>query len=115
MAVGPDRALDSPNFFLGATELFGTAFFSPAILGAVSRPALPGNTIRDNVEAVHRLPRGIENHALRASSVFHGRAAGLSVGSELPGFADRIVATSGTAKTYPQAWCGSKDRSPRLR
>jgi homoserine O-acetyltransferase len=60
-------------------------------------------TIRDNVEAVHRLL----NEDLK---VTHLRALiGFSMGAQqafqwavsYPTFADRIVATSGTAKTYP--------------
>ncbi len=60
-------------------------------------------TIRDNVAGVHRLLiDDLKVTHLRAIDwLFHGRATGLSMGRQLPGFADRIVATSGTAKTYP--------------
>ena len=60
-------------------------------------------TIRDNVEAVHRL-------LTEELKVTHLRAViGFSMGAEqafqwavsYPTFADRIVATSGTAKCYP--------------
>jgi len=60
-------------------------------------------TIRDNVEAVHRL-------LTEELKVTHLRAViGFSMGAQqafqwavsYPQFADRVVATSGTAKTYP--------------
>ena len=60
-------------------------------------------TIRDNVDAVHRL-------LTQELKVSHVRAVvGFSMGAEqafqwavsYPDFADRIVATSGTAKCYP--------------
>jgi homoserine O-acetyltransferase len=60
-------------------------------------------TIRDNVEAVHRL-------LVEELKVTHLKAViGFSMGAQqafqwavsYPDFADRIVATSGTAKTYP--------------
>ena len=60
-------------------------------------------TIRDNVEAVHRLlAEDLKVTHLRAVIGFSmGARAGVPVGGQLSGFADRIVATSGTAKTWP--------------
>lgn len=63
-------------------------------------------TIRDNVEAVHRL-------LTEELKITHLRAVvGFSMGAQqafqwavsYPEFADRIVATSGTAKTYPHGF-----------
>ncbi|HYV99183.1 MAG TPA: hypothetical protein VE967_17125, partial [Gemmatimonadaceae bacterium] len=65
-------------------------------------PCFPVTTIRDNVEAVHRL-------LVEDLKVTHLRAIiGFSMGAQqafqwavsYPDFADRVVATSGTAKTY---------------
>jgi homoserine O-acetyltransferase len=103
--MGSDRALDTSKLFLVATELFGN--------GRSSSPSntpepyhgtrFPVTTIRDNVEAVHRL-------LTEELKVTHLRAIiGFSMGAQqafqwavsYPTFADKIVATSGTAKTYP--------------
>jgi homoserine O-acetyltransferase len=63
-------------------------------------------TIRDNVEAVHRL-------LVDELKIPHVRAiVGFSMGAQqafqwavsYPNFADRVVATSGTAKTYPHGF-----------
>jgi homoserine O-acetyltransferase len=63
-------------------------------------------TIRDNVEAVRRL-------LVEELKIPHVRAiVGFSMGAQqafqwavsYPGFADRVVATSGTAKTYPHGF-----------
>ena len=65
-------------------------------------PRFPQMTIRDNVEAVHRL-------LTEELKITHLRAIiGFSMGAQqafqwalsYPTFADRIVATAGTAKTY---------------
>ena len=102
--IGPGRALDTATMFLVATELFGNGHSSsPSNTPEPFRgPRFPVMTIRDNVEAVHRL-------LLEDLHVTHLRAViGFSMGAEqafqwavsYPTFADRIVATSGTAKTY---------------
>src|SRR5579862_3264073 len=103
--IGPDKALDPSKLFLVATELFGNGrSSSPSNTPEPFHgPRFPVMTIRDNVEAVHRLL----NDELK---VTHLKALiGFSMGAEqafqwavsYPRFADRIVATSGTAKTYP--------------
>ena len=103
--IGPDRALDSSQLFLVATELFGNGrSSSPSNTGEPYHgPRFPVITIRDNVEAVHRL-------LTEELKITHLRAIiGFSMGAQqafqwavsYPNFADRIVATSGTAKTYP--------------
>src|SRR5215831_2932253 len=55
--IGPDRALDSSKLFLVATELFGNGrSSSPSNTPEPFHgPRFPVMTIRDNVEAVHRL------------------------------------------------------------
>lgn len=102
--IGPGKCLDSSQLFLVATELFGN--------GRSSSPSntpepfhgrrFPVMTIRDNVQAVHKL-------LTEELHVTHLRAiVGFSMGAQqafqwpvsYPSFADRIVATSGTAKTY---------------
>jgi homoserine O-acetyltransferase len=103
--IGPDRALDASKLFLVATELFGNGrSSSPSNTPEPFHgPRFPVMTIRDNVEAVHRL-------LTEELKVTHLRAiVGFSMGAEqafqwavsYPDFADRIVATSGTAKCYP--------------
>ncbi len=102
--IGSDRALDSSKLFLVATELFGNGrSSSPSNTpGPFHGPRFPVTTIRDNVEAVHRL-------LTEELKITHLRAVvGFSMGAQqafqwavsYPTFADRIVATSGTAKTY---------------
>ncbi len=102
--IGSDRALDSSKLFLVATELFGNGrSSSPSNTPEPFHgPRFPVTTIRDNVEAVHRL-------LTEELKITHLRAVvGFSMGAQqafqwavsYPIFADRIVATSGTAKTY---------------
>lgn len=102
--IGSDRALDSSKLFLVATELFGNGrSSSPSNTPEPFHgPRFPVTTIRDNVEAVHRL-------LTEELKITHLRAVvGFSMGAQQafqwavshPIFADRIVATSGTAKTY---------------
>jgi homoserine O-acetyltransferase/O-succinyltransferase len=103
--IGPDKALDPAKLFLVATELFGNGRSSSPSNTPVPfhGPRFPVMTIRDNVEAVHRL-------LADQLKVTHLQAIiGFSMGAEqafqwavtYPDFADRIVATSGTAKCYP--------------
>src|SRR5271155_3445540 len=102
--IGADKALDPAKLFLVATELFGNGnSSSPSNTPEPFHgPRFPVTTIRDNVEAVHRL-------LTEELKVIHLRAVvGFSMGAQqafqwavsYPAFADRIVATSGTAKTY---------------
>jgi len=103
--IGPDKALDPAKYYLIATELFGNGkSSSPSNTPApLDGPRFPVTTIRDNVEAVHRL-------LTRELKVDHLRAVvGFSMGAEQafqwavshPDFMDRIVATAGTAKAWP--------------
>jgi len=103
--IGADKALDPSKLFLVATELFGNGrSSSPSNTPEPFHgPRFPVMTIRDNVDAVHRL-------LTEELKVTHLRAlVGFSMGAEqafqwavsYPTFASRIVATSGTAKCYP--------------
>jgi homoserine O-acetyltransferase/O-succinyltransferase len=106
--IGPEgngNALDPAKLFLVATELFGNGrSSSPSNTPEPFHgPRFPVTTIRDNVEAVHRL-------LTEELHVTHLRAIiGFSMGAEqafqwavsYPDFADRIVATAGTAKCWP--------------
>jgi homoserine O-acetyltransferase len=102
--IGPGRALDTATTFLVATELFGNGFSSSPsnTPEPYHGPRFPVTTIRDNVEAVHRL-------LVDDLHITHLRAIiGFSMGAQqafqwavsYPDFVDRVVATSGTAKTY---------------
>ena len=103
--IGPGRALDTEQLFLVSTELFGNGrSSSPSNTPEPFHgPRFPVTTIRDNVKAVHAL-------LTDELKITHVRAiVGFSMGAEqafqwavsYPAFADRIVATSGTAKCYP--------------
>ncbi len=103
--IGPGLALDTTRYFLVATELFGNGrSSSPSNTPEPFHgPRFPIATIRNNVEAVHRL-------LVDELGVTHLRAViGFSMGAEqafqwavsYPDFSDRIVATSGTAKCWP--------------
>jgi len=103
--IGADKALDPSNLFLVATELFGNGnSSSPSNTpDPFHGPRFPVMTIRDNVEAVHWL-------LVKELKITHLRAIiGFSMGAQqafqwavsYPTFADRIVATAGTAKCYP--------------
>src|SRR5215472_6651593 len=105
MGTGPDKALDLRKLFLVTTELFGNGrSSSPSNTPEPYHgPRFPVTTIRDNVEAVHRL-------LTEELKITHLRAIiGFSMGAQqafqwavsYPDFADRIVATAGTAKCYP--------------
>jgi len=102
--IGPGKALDTSKLFLVATELFGNGrSSSPSNTPEPFHgPRFPLMTIRDNVEAVHTL-------LTQELKITHLRAlVGFSMGAQqafqwavsYPTFADRIVATFGTAKTY---------------
>src|SRR6202167_390158 len=102
--MGPGRALDSSQLFLITTELFGNgSSSSPSNTPEPFHgPRFPVMTIRDNVEAVHKLLvedlkvthlKGIIGFSMGAQQAFQWAVS-------YPTFADRIVATSGTAKTY---------------
>lgn len=103
--IGPGKALDTTKVFLVATELFGNGHSSSPsnTPEPFHGPRFPVMTIRDNVEAVHQL-------LINDLKINHLKAiVGFSMGAEqafqwavsYPVFADRLVATSGTAKTYP--------------
>lgn len=102
--IGSGKALDPSQLFLVTTELFGSGgSSSPSNTPEPFHgPRFPVTTIRDNVDAVHRL-------LTEELKITHLRAVvGFSMGAQqafqwavsYPDFADRIVATSGTAKTY---------------
>jgi homoserine O-acetyltransferase/O-succinyltransferase len=102
--IGPGRALDTTKLYLVATELFGNGHSSSPsnTPEPFHGPRFPMTTIRDNVAIVHRL-------LTDSLGITHLRAIiGFSMGAQqafqwavsYPDFADRIVATSGTAKTY---------------
>ena len=102
--MGADKCLDTSKLFLVATELFGNGrSSSPSNTPEPFHgPRFPIMTIRDNVQAVHKL-------LTEELHVTHLRAViGFSMGAQqafqwavsYPDFADRLVATSGTAKTY---------------
>ena len=103
--IGEGRALDPKKQFLIMTELFGNGrSSSPSNTPApLHGPRFPAVSIRDNVEAVRRLlEEGLGVHHLRA-------VVGFSMGAQQafqwavshPGFADKIVATAGNARTWP--------------
>ena len=102
--IGPGKALDTTRLFLVATELFGNGHSSsPSNTPEPWHgPRFPVVTIRDNVHAVKQLLTD-DLHITHLRAVI-----GFSMGAQQafqwavsePTFADRIVATSGTAKSY---------------
>ncbi len=103
---GPNaRALDPAKLFLVCTELFGNgSSSSPSNTPEPFHgPRFPVMTIRDNVEAVHRLlteQLGIQH--LRAVVGFSmGAQQAFQWAVSYPDYMDRVVATSGTARTWP--------------
>ena len=103
--IGPGKALDPAKLFLVSTELFGNGrSSSPSNTPEPFHgPRFPVTSIRDNVQAVHHL-------LVDELKITHLRAViGFSMGAQqafqwavsYPQFADRLVATSGTAKCYP--------------
>src|ERR1700729_375756 len=102
--IGSDKALDPGKLFLVATELFGNgSSSSPSNTPEPFHgPRFPVMTIRDNVEAVHRLLTE-DLHVTHLKAVI-----GFSMGApeafqwvvSYPELMDRAVAASGTAKTY---------------
>ena len=103
--IGPGKALDTTQVFLVATELFGNGHSSSPsnTPEPFHGPRFPVMTIRDNVAAVHQLlAQDLKITHLRAIIGFSmGAQQAFQWAVSYPAFADRIVATSGTAKTYP--------------
>jgi homoserine O-acetyltransferase/O-succinyltransferase len=102
--IGPGLALDTAKLFLVATELFGNGHSSSPsnTPEPYHGPRFPVTTIRDNVQAVHQLlTDDLKITHLRAIIGFSmGAQQAFQWAVSYPNFADRIVATSGTAKTY---------------
>ena len=102
--MGPGKALDPEKLFLVTTEMFGNgSSSSPSNTPEPFHgPRFPVTTIRDNVEAVHRLlGEDLKVRHLRAIIGFSmGAQQAFQWAVSYPTMADRIVATSGTAKTY---------------
>src|SRR4051812_24007741 len=103
--IGPNKALDPGKYFLVATELFGNGkSSSPSNTPEPFHgPRFPVTTIRDNVEATHRLlgeKFGI-THLKAVVGFSMGGQQAFQWAVSYPTFADRIVVTSATAKTYP--------------
>ena len=102
--ANPTQALDTSKLFLVTSELFGNGrSSSPSNTPEPFHgPRFPVMTIRDNVNAVHQLLTQ-ELHIQHLKAVI-----GFSMGAQqafqwavsYPAYMDRIVATSGTAKTY---------------
>jgi homoserine O-acetyltransferase len=102
--MAKQRALDSTKLFLVTSELFGNGrSSSPSNTPEPFHgPRFPVMTMRDNVNAVHQM-------LTEQLGVKHLKAViGFSMGAQqafqwavsYPDYMDRIVATSGTAKTY---------------
>lgn len=100
----PDGALDTAKLFLVTTELFGNGrSSSPSNTPEPFHgPRFPVMTVRDNVNAVHQmLTEELHLQHLRAVIGFSmGAQQAFQWAVSYPTFMDRIVATSGTAKTY---------------
>jgi homoserine O-acetyltransferase len=106
--IGPGKALDPAKYFLVATELFGNGrSSSPSNTPEPFHgPRFPVTTIRDNVEATHRLlgERFGITHLKAVVGFSMGGQQAFQWAVSHPTFADRIVVTSATAKTYPHGF-----------
>jgi homoserine O-acetyltransferase len=101
--IGPGKALDPSRQFLITSELFGNGrSSSPSNTPEPFHgPRFPVTTIRDNVEAVHLLLTQLGVKHLQAVIGFSmGAQQAFQWAVSYPDFMDRVVATSGTAKTY---------------
>lgn len=100
----PDGALDTSKVFLVTSELFGNGrSSSPSNTPEPFHgPRFPVMTIRDNVNAVHQmLTEELKIQHLKAVIGFSmGAQQAFQWAVSYPTYMDRIVATSGTAKTY---------------
>lgn len=100
----PNGALDPDKLFLVTSELFGNGrSSSPSNTPEPFHgPRFPVMTIRDNVNAVHQmLTEQLHIQHLRAVIGFSmGAQQAFQWAVSYPTFMDRVVATSGTAKTY---------------
>lgn len=101
--IGPNHALDPDKLFLVTSELFGNGrSSSPSNTPEPFHGAkFPVMTIRDNVNAVHALLDSLKVKHLKAVVGFSmGAQQAFQWAVSYPDYMDRIVATSGTAKTY---------------
>jgi homoserine O-acetyltransferase len=102
--IGPGKALDPKKYLLITSELFGNGrSSSPSNTPEPFHgPRFPVTTIRDNIDIVHRmLTEQLHVKHLRAVIGFSmGAQQAFQWAVSYPDFMDRIVATSGTAKTY---------------
>jgi homoserine O-acetyltransferase len=102
--IGPGKALDPAKLFLVTSELFGNGrSSSPSNTPKPFHgPNFPVMTIRDNINAVHTLlVSSLHIKHLRAVIGFSmGAQQALQWAVSYPDFMDRVVATSGTAKTF---------------
>ncbi len=103
-AKSPSHALDPARMFLITSEEFGNGrSSSPSNTPEPFHgPRFPVMTIRDNVNAVHQmLTEQLHIQHLKAVIGFSmGAQQAFQWAVSYPDFMDRIVATSGTAKTY---------------
>ena len=102
--IGSGKALDTTKFFLVTTELFGNgSSSSPSNTPEPYHgPRFPEMTVRDNVEAVHKLlteELGI-NHLYALIGFSMGAQQAFQWAVSYPNFMGAVVATCGTAKTY---------------
>ena len=102
--IGPGKALDPNRMFLITSELFGNGRSSSPSNSPepLHGPRFPVTTIRDNVEAVHQLltqELGVR-HLVAVIGFSMGAQQAFQWAVSYPDYMDRVVATSGTAKTY---------------
>jgi homoserine O-acetyltransferase/O-succinyltransferase len=102
--IGPGHALDPTRLFLVTSELFGNGrSSSPSNTPEPFHgPRFPVMTMRDNVNAVHQML--VEQYGIQHLQAVIGFSMGAQQAFQwavsYPTYMNRIVATSGTAKTY---------------
>jgi homoserine O-acetyltransferase len=106
--LGPGQALDTTRYFVVATEMFGNGHSSSPsnTPEPFHGPRFPMVSIRDNVRIVHRLLTDSLhlNHLAAIVGFSMGAQQAFQWAVSYPNFADRIVATAGTAKCYPHGY-----------
>jgi homoserine O-acetyltransferase/O-succinyltransferase len=115
--IGPGLALDTTRYFLVATELFGNGHSSSPsnTPEPFHGPRFPRATIRDNVQAVHRLlvnELGV-NHLAAVLGFSMGAEQAFQWAVSYPDFVDRIIALAGTARCWPHGVVRAHQR-PRI-
>jgi homoserine O-acetyltransferase/O-succinyltransferase len=103
--LGPGQALDTTRYFVITTEMFGNGkSSSPSNTPEPFHgPRFPAVSIRDNVRIAHEILVDSLHltHVVAIVGFAMGAEQAFQWAVSYPDFADRLVVTAGTAKSYP--------------